>query len=505
MRWLIPTLPVALDLRAFYRRYTTTSQEVDEFLVQETDYVVIFSAGNSGANGSMSLSDPAIAKNVITVGGTQNDLDSLLLVEDPTLQQRATADPGLFGTETLAPWSSRGPTPDGRIKPDIVAPSWYVSAASPNTQATCIVNATYGASVGAGLVASASAIIRQYFKGGWSDTGAADPNQGVPEPSSALVKAVLVNSAVSVSGLTLASGQYLSFSGSIPNDAYGFGRPILMNTLYVKGVSGTLSSYQDQDVGIGTGETIRTCVAVTDANKPLKATLVWTDYPGSPAAGVALINNLDLVVMDQDGVVYRGNQGYGANNGFDAVNNVEQVTIAVPKPGLYVVYVHGYNVPTAIKKETSSSQVTKQPYALVISGDFTSGAQCPAYCPSGCNAPYGICNNQGESCTCLQGATGIDCSILACPNNCTSLDGYQNGYCDIGSGTCICSARWMGPDCRTPFEPQLPDVVRKYTGLPAWQVILIAIFAFVVGGLLCCLFGWFLGLRHVGDSNGESL
>lgn len=329
------------------RRYTTTSMEVDEFLVQQTSYVVIFSAGNSGLNGTNTISDPAIAKNVITVGGTQNDLASLLEVQDPTLLARAAADPGIFGTESLAPWSSRGPTPDGRIKPDIVAPSWYVSAASPNTQDTCIVNASYGASIGAGLVASASAIIRQYFKNGWSDSGQGDPNQGVPQPSSALIKAVLVNSAVGVLGQTLAAGQYLTFSGAVPHDAYGFGRPVLMNTLFINGVAGSLSSYQDQNVGIGTGETIRTCVEVTDATKPLKATLAWTDYPGAPAAGIALINNLDLLVMDPNGVVYRGNQEYDASSdGFDGVNNVESVTVRNPTLGFWVVYVHGYNVPT---------------------------------------------------------------------------------------------------------------------------------------------------------------
>lgn len=112
--------------------------------------------------------------------------------------------------------------------------------------------------------------------------------------------------------------------------------------------------------------------------------------------------------------------------------------------------------------------------------------------------------NQGESCACTNNATGVDCSIAPCPGNCTSIDGYQNGICDVANGQCICSSQWMGADCRTPFQPQLPDVVRKYAGLAAWQVALIAVFAFVVGGLLCCLFGWFLGLRHIGDRNGDS-
>ena len=33
-------------------------------------------------------------------------------------------------------------------------------------------------------------------------------------------------------------------------------------------------------------------------NFPLRVTLVWTDPPGNPAAGIALVNNLELVVTD---------------------------------------------------------------------------------------------------------------------------------------------------------------------------------------------------------------
>ena len=34
------------------------------------------------------------------------------------------------------------------------------------------------------------------------------------------------------------------------------------------------------------------------ADQPLRLTLVWTDPPGNPAAGVKLVNDLDLVVTN---------------------------------------------------------------------------------------------------------------------------------------------------------------------------------------------------------------
>jgi hypothetical protein len=41
---------------------------------------------------------------------------------------------------------------------------------------------------------------------------------------------------------------------------------------------------------------------------PLRATLVWTDPPGNPAAGAKLVNDLDLIVTNLDtGEFYYGN------------------------------------------------------------------------------------------------------------------------------------------------------------------------------------------------------
>src|SRR6185503_5655603 len=72
---------------------------------------------------------------------------------------------------------------------------------------------------------------------------------------------------------------------------------------------------------------------------PLRVTLVWTDPPGNPGAGIKLVNDLDLVVTNLDtGDVFTGNSiptGFSFNPpsntnappGFDFVNNVENVIL----------------------------------------------------------------------------------------------------------------------------------------------------------------------------------
>lgn len=80
--------------------------------------------GNSGdeyyyPDVMMSTSDPAIGKNVIAVGATESFGGNL--------------DSEMLGRDYLAQFSSRGPTPDNRIKPDILAPGFYMLSANANS------------------------------------------------------------------------------------------------------------------------------------------------------------------------------------------------------------------------------------------------------------------------------------------------------------------------------------------------------------------------------------
>ena len=93
---------------------------------------------------------------------------------------------------------------------------------------------------------------------------------------------------------------------------------------------------------LATGQSQTRLVTVNELGRdvPLRVTLVWTDPPGNPTAGVKLVNDLDLIVTNLDtGDVFLGNN-IGPSTTFtfpwdtnsaptaDAINNVENVYLA---------------------------------------------------------------------------------------------------------------------------------------------------------------------------------
>lgn len=122
--------------------------------------------------------------------------------------------------------------------------------------------------------------------------------------------------------------------------------------------------------------------------EPLRITLVWSDPKAANGSAVALVNNLDLEVIDPQGTVYRGNANFAnawsqpANGAtFDNRNPVEAVYIQFPQPGTYTVRVIGANVPgngqTQMLAQPGDQRIdsNRQGYALIATGNFTAGAQ----------------------------------------------------------------------------------------------------------------------------------
>jgi hypothetical protein len=106
----------------------------------------------------------------------------------------------------------------------------------------------------------------------------------------------------------------------------------------------------DERTGVATGEAKSWDVSAPSGST-VRATLVWTDAPGAPSAGKALVNNLDLNVASSRTGLVRGSS--------DAVNNHEMVEMKRVSAGKYTVSVRGVNVP--------SGREGKQPFALLIS------------------------------------------------------------------------------------------------------------------------------------------
>lgn len=115
--------------------YTTDSRQVDQAAWEKKDMLVLFAAGNSGTdvdkNGVIdpdSVGSPGTAKNVLTVGASENDRASINRTWGSAYGAPISTDLRANNASGMAAFSSRGPTDDGRVKPDIVAPGTFIAS-----------------------------------------------------------------------------------------------------------------------------------------------------------------------------------------------------------------------------------------------------------------------------------------------------------------------------------------------------------------------------------------
>mmetsp|Transcript_35916 Transcript_35916/g.80880 ORF Transcript_35916/g.80880 Transcript_35916/m.80880 type:complete len:1352 (-) Transcript_35916:140-4195(-) len=289
----------------------------------------------------------------------------------------------------VADFSSRGPTYDGRLKPDLLAPGYHVVSARSNGQ----LNQTYcgldaliamsGTSMATPAVAGAALLLREYFTSGLSPGNGLSPPQSLSrsfDPSAALVKAMLLHSSRHVG----------SESGFLtPSFDQGYGLINLSSVI----VTNERNVLRVQDgINISNNELITFCADV-GGSTDLRVTIAWTDPPAYPSAVLALINDLDLTILGPNGETKYGNgkqfqdSAYGKYNVRDRKNNNEQVVWSEPGKGTYTLFVSGRDVP-----------LDPQPFSIVISGDFELKDSCPPpSCPQDCNQA-GSC--RGVYCHC---------------------------------------------------------------------------------------------------------
>jgi len=253
----------------------------------------------------------------------------------------------------LAPFSSIGPTPDGRIKPDLVAPGLTVSAGAGAEPGQCRSSVLHGTSMATPLVGGAALLVRQYFMEGMYPSGAR-VNVHKYTPSGALVKAVLIAGATGMSGTTPSDDPDLNGVPleSPPSVRQGFGRVNVGVSLPLKDARWSLQVV-DQ-VPIETGESHKFCVTATGGW--LKVVLVWHDPPSDVAVEKNLVNNLDMMVRSSG----LGGATILGNGDRDDTNNVEMIHLSDVPYGSVVVTVSGADVPQG-----------PQPYSLVVLGQFT--------------------------------------------------------------------------------------------------------------------------------------
>jgi Subtilase family/Viral BACON domain len=351
-------------------RYDANAQEFDRIVRDAQSGVaglqqlaVVFAAGNDGS-GSNTVSSPGTAKNVITVGASEN-------VRTTGGDGCGIGNTGADSANDIIRFSSRGPVNssggDGRVKPDIVAPGTHIEAGVPqsNYDGSSVCNqffppgqTLYGWSSGTShstpAVAGGAALVYQDFM-----------NKGLGTPSPAMIKAFLMNSATYMTGT--------GAGGNLPSNSQGMGR---MNLGRAFDTTPRVFVNQTQLL-TATGQTYQATGTVVSSSQPFRVTLAWTDAPG-PTTGAPWVNNLDLEVTI-GGQTYRGNVFSGANSATggtaDIRNNAESVFLPAGVSGNFIVTVRATNI--AGDGVPGNGDTTDQDFALVVYNANSGGAASP--------------------------------------------------------------------------------------------------------------------------------
>ncbi len=318
---------MSLSRKDTYNIYVFSDMTADQFVWNHRQFLHCNSMGNLTTN---QMGHPVIAKNIISTGGTQN----------------GTSCRGFYTS------SSRGPTADGRRKPQLVSPAVNVYSAS-HTNASSYVSMS-GTSMATPNMTGSMALIRDYFRKGFYPTG--DTLTGTPmELSAALNKAVgIVGADNDISGYT------------VPDNNVGWGRVDLDSSLHFAGDRSKLW-VMDDTVGLETADSAVFTINVVGDSRPFRVALCWSDYPGTMQAALILVNNLDLTVISPTGTEYKGNVWSGGQSqtggSYDTLNVEECFRRNSPELGVWTVKVKARNVPQG-----------PQPFALAAIGMFEEAA-----------------------------------------------------------------------------------------------------------------------------------
>lgn len=349
--WWLPTRAWHGDLWAF--GYYHERADAADSLVRDSDLLIVFSAGNKRQVSFLgphhhgdqygnedqdwhedlhplnprfaSIAGAAIAKNVLTVGGTTKD-------------------------DNLDPFSSLGPTDDGRIKPDVVAVGLDVLT----TGADDGYVVSSGTSISSAVVAGVAALLTDYSR-----------RRHGRDPSSSVLKGLLVHSARDVdapgpdyrSGFGMVDAELAArVLDSAVFDAAAYHAPRHVagrlepatpkgEALHNAGAAGLKQRVLHSLViegAVDHGEAVTFLMPVRGDCDELRATLVWHDPPGPE-----LINDLDLHAMAPNGrisypfVLDPEHPSAEASHGINHRDNVEQLRVTSPVEGWWRIVVDG--------------------------------------------------------------------------------------------------------------------------------------------------------------------
>jgi|GEM_PF-2626930 len=385
--------------------------------------------GESTPEGYHSVVPPSGAKNHIAVGATNANDDS------------------------VAYFTSWGPTDDGRLKPDLMAPGCEVGddfgvtslAVGGGYLAQC------GSSMSAPTVTGLIALLLQDFREQFPERD---------DPRNATVKALLAQNAVD---LVHAGPDYQS----------GYGSVRIQETIDFMHTGRFLESELSQDEG----HVMFVEVGADDA--AIKLTLAWDDAPGTLNVAKALVNDLDLRVYDPSGQRHfpwtldpRRPADPAVRVKPDRTNNIEQVFVDAPEAGLWLVQVFGFSVPTGpqpfslcyspqLSEDCDGNGLPDIDELLADPGLDCSGNGLLDKCEADCDG-----NGTADSCEIAAGLID-DCDFNGIADGCSDdCDGDgQPDECVFLSGVDDCNGNNVPDDCEADCNGNLvPDACDLLVG-----------------------------------------
>lgn len=357
----------AADFETYFGTYGSRTRSIDAIAHDAPYYLMFWSAGNERNNNPSSgssvsiggaivaynpslhpagdgvyrggydtVADSAVAKNVMTIGAANDAVTSG--VRDPS-------------KASITSFSSWGPTDDGRIKPDLVANGATVYSALSGG------NAAYGTYSGTSMSApnatgTAALLVDHY--------GRLFPGQAMR--------------ASTLKGLLLHTADDRGNPG--PDYQYGWG---LLNG---EEAAALISDQASSPGKLRLAESVLTAHTGSRVHEfawsgagPVKVTVCWTD-PEAPSQWAAdvrtstLVNNLDIKLVGPDGSEFfpfvmpfvgtwtQASMGAHATTGVNVTDNVEQILVHAPTPGVYQIFV----------THTGVLAGGEQHYSLLVSG-----------------------------------------------------------------------------------------------------------------------------------------
>ncbi|HKY05751.1 MAG TPA: S8 family serine peptidase, partial [Blastocatellia bacterium] len=314
---------------------------------------------------AQSIGNQATAKNVITVGASENFRATGPNGEN-LIDGCGVPASGADNAFDIIAFSSGGPVQDGRYKPDLVAPGTHVTGAAPqdpfylltpdNDLGVCDrffpagqtrYTWSSGTSHSAPIVSGAAALAYQWLRTRFGS-----------DPSPALVKAFILNSTSYVTGRF--------GSDSLPGARQGWGL-LNLSRMFEQTDRIVYDQSESRTFDQSGGEPFEITGVVSDPSKEFRVMLTWNDPPGSPNSNAPYINQLNLEVI-VGGVVYNGNSfdgQYSRPGGQqDFLNNTQGVRLPAGVTGPFVVRVW----PTIIAGDgvPGNSRDLDQDFALVV-------------------------------------------------------------------------------------------------------------------------------------------